>query len=319
MKLGTAVTMAASCVAATLWTQAAFAGTWNFAICNGSQFGSGTAAGSQTGAGSVGNVYACAANGSVTRDLNVSAWGPVSTGNNTFGAAYVTSHISDGFGVASQSEGGIGATSPNDSLDNDPTNLVPNLILLHFSSAVILSELTLGWSTFDADLTIMAYTGAGTPASFLDGKTSSNLTSGGGAAGWSLVENVGDAAPDFAYATSSTNVGYNFNVGGISAAYWLVSAYAADFGGGALDSVVDYVHLLSVTTRSGSPYPEPEPVPEPATLSLLAFLLLLLWGPAPLRALLRPARGRERSSSMPIAPCSTNLTFSTPAGHAREA
>lgn len=264
----TVTQFAAAAAAVALSAPAWAAGTWDFSVCNGTSAGT---AGTQSGAGAVGNSYACAANGSTTRDLTVSAWGATSASNPNYSTAYVSAQGSDGFGVGAQSEGGAGATSPNTALDNDPTNLAPNLILLKFSSAVILDKVSLGWSMNDADLTIMAYTGAGLPTSFIAGKSGTNLTSGGASAGWSLVQNVGDVdSGSGTGATSGSTINYGVNGGGVSSSYWLISAYNSGFGGGTLDSAVDYGKLLSVTTRAA--------IPEPGTIALAAAALLAVWG-----------------------------------------
>jgi len=125
-------------------------------------------------------------------------------------------------------------------------------------------------TSFAADLTIMDYNGAGTPSTFIAGMTAANLTAGGASAGWDLIQNVGDAAPDTAYAASGSNITYDVNGSGVSSSYWLISAYNSSFGGGTLDSLVDYAKLLAVTTRA-----ETE-APEPATLALLGLGLAAL-------------------------------------------
>ncbi len=268
----TAVSRVAAAAAAIFGLPAWAAGTWDFSVCNGSTTAIGTASGTQTGAGAVGNSYACAANGSTTRDLTVSGWGAVSSTNNTFGSAWVSSQGTDGFGVGGGSEGGAGTSGNNAALDNDPSTLAPNIIVLKFNSAVILDKVTLGWALNDADLTIMAYTGAGTPSSFLIGKTAGNLTSGGATAGWSLVENAGDASPDAPFPASGSNITYGVNGGGVAASYWLISAYNSSFGGGTLDTLVDYAKLLSVTTRDVV-----AKVAEPGSVALAGMALLLAW------------------------------------------
>lgn len=265
MKITQLSCIAAVCAAASAPAWAA--GTWDFSVCNGATTAAGTAAGTQSGAGALGNSYACAANGSTTRDLTVSAWGAASSTNNTYAAGLVSNQGGDGFGVSAGSEG-VGASGSTAALDNDPTTLVPNLILLRFSSAVILDKVKLGWSQNDADLTIMAYTGANAPSTFLGGKTASNLTAGGASAGWSLIQNVGDASPDTAYAASGTDINYSFNQSGVSSSYWLISAYNASFGGGALDSLVDYAKLLAVSTRDAAR------VAEPQSLALVGMALV---------------------------------------------
>jgi len=266
MQIATLTRIAAAWALATAPAWAA--GTWDFSVCNGSTTAAGTATGAQSGAGAVGNSYACAATGSTTRDLTVSAWGAVSTTNNTYATGFLTNEGTNGFGVGARSEGGTTTTGVNTALDNDPTTLVPNIILLRFSSAVILDKIRLGWSQNDADLTIMAYTGSAAPSTFLAGKTAANLTTGGASAGWSLIQNVGDASPDTAYPASGTDINYSFNQAGISSSYWLISAYNASFGGGALDSLVDYAKLLAVSTRDAVG------VAEPQSLALVGMALL---------------------------------------------
>jgi hypothetical protein len=271
MKFVLVSNIAAAGVAVALSAPALAAGTWDFSVCNGSTTQAGTATGTATGS-SVGNSYACAASGSTTRDLTVSAWGAVSSTNNSYGTAFVSRQGTDGFGVGAQSEGGVSASGNNAALDNDPTTLAPNLILLKFNSAVVLDRVSLGWSLNDADITVMAYTGALAPTSFLAGRTASNLTTGGASAGWSLVQNAGDPSPDTATIASGTNVSYTINQAGISSSYWLISAYSSSFGGGAMDSLVDYVKLLGVGTRDVVAQ-----VPEPGTAVLAGLALLALW------------------------------------------
>lgn len=282
MKLNAATQFAAAAAATCLALPALAAGTWDFSVCNGTTSSAGTAGGTVANGGTANNSYACAANGSTTRDLTVSAWGAISAANNTYGSAFVSNLAGDGFGVGAQSEGGAATTSTNLGLDNDPSSLVPNIIVLKFSSAVILDKILLGWSMNDADLTVMAYTGAGAPSSFIAGKTAGTLTTGGASAGWSLVQNVGDASPDVAYGSSGTNINYSVNGGGVASAYWLISAYNSSFGGGALDSLVDYASLLSVSTRDVSK------VAEPGSVALAGMALLALWTTRRRLALRRP-------------------------------
>lgn len=258
---------------AALATAAAHAAVWNFSVCNGSTVVPGTAAGTQTGAGAVGNVYGCAADASVSRDLMVSAWGAASAANDVFGTAFVSSWGVDGFGVGSSAEGGAGVAGTSAAIDNDPVTQAPNLLLLSFGSAFVLKRVTLGWTMNDADFTIMAYTGALAPSAFIDGMTAGTLTAGGAPAGWSLVQHVGDASPDVAQSPSGTNVSVDVNPGAVASAYWLVSAHDADFGGNALDTLVDYVALLAVEATAA---PATGDVPAPGVLALVGLGLAAL-------------------------------------------
>lgn len=253
--------------------QSRAAAIWNFAVCNGSTTQPGSVGGNQNGV-TLGNSFDCAATGSTNRDLSLTAWGSQNDG--TFGAAFVSKQGSDGFGVGSASEGGELATSPGDALDNDPTSLAPNLFLLSFDAAVMLDRVTLGWSFNDADLTVMAYTGALAPAALLTGQTASTLVAGGAGAGWALIENVGDADASVATATaaSGSDVSYAVNAGKVSSRLWLIGAYSPGYGAGSMDSLVDYGRLLSVTTGDAT---VDATVDEPVGLALVGLGLGVAW------------------------------------------
>lgn len=242
---------------AVLGSSAFAASTWDFGGCT-----------TQTGGVAFGNSYSCTGtNGGPS--VTAYAWGSKDSVTG-FQTAYLSQWgAGSGFGVASQSEaaaaGSIGAVpQPNHAMDNSPGSpTVPDLIALKFDSAVSLNTVTLGWSQSDADFTLLAYTGAGDPT--IQGKTTSTL-----ATGWALVQNYGDGAPDSATSASSTDIVRAVNGGNVSSSWWLISAYDAGFGGGTLDSLADYVKVLSVagtvTTTSK--------VPEPSSLALVAVALL---------------------------------------------
>lgn len=243
---------------ALLGASAFAASTWDFGGCT-----------AQTGGVAFGNSYSCTGtNGAPS--VTAYAWGSKDSVTG-FQAAYLSQWgAGSGFGVASQSEaaaaGGINnVSSPNHAMDNNPAApTVPDLIALKFDSAVSLNTVTLGWSQSDADFTLLAYTGAGAPA--IQGKTASTL-----ATGWALVQNSGDGAPDAASAASSTDIVRSVNGGNVSSSWWLISAYDAGFGGGTLDTLADYVKVLSV---AGTVTTTTSKVPEPSSLALVAVALL---------------------------------------------
>jgi MYXO-CTERM domain-containing protein len=237
------------------------AGTWNFSTCNG------TASNQQaTNSGNFGNTWVCSATAG-TGTITATAWGGIDAAGSTgFQTAYLSPQGASGFGTASKYEG-LNPPSPDHAVDNQPANSTPDLVLLKFNTAVILDKIAIGWSQSDADITVMAYTGALAPASFLQGKNASNLTTGGAGAGWALIQNAGDADPATAGGTSP----YSVNAAGISSSYWLISAYSSSYGGGSLDSTLDYVKLLSVATRDAA---QTTSVPEPGSLALAAAALL---------------------------------------------
>jgi hypothetical protein len=220
--------------------------TWNFSTCNSTNPSIST--GTQTGAGTYGNSWSCAGVAG-TNKVTASAWGGAnSTGSSGFQTAYLSPQGSSGFGVASRYEG-LNPSAPDHAADNSPTNPTPDLIVLKFDTAVALSAVNLGYVSNDADFTLMAYNGAGAPTVL--GKNASNLNTG-----WSLVENSAGSS------TGSRSV----NAGNVVSSWWLISAYSSSYGGGSLDSYLDYFKLLAVAskdvTQTGS-------VPEPGSLALL--------------------------------------------------
>jgi len=245
----------------TIASTAMAAQTWDFGSC-------GNTAANQTGSGTFGNSWSC---GGVT----VYGFGGGSgAAAGTYQTANVEPHgTSNGFGVNSQYEG-INPSSPNHTMDNNPTGNAPELLLLKFNTAVALGTVTVGWSTNDSDMTIMAYKGALDLKTAIVGKNVSTLM---GLAGWGLVQNVGDAAPDTAYGDSTTDRAYSFNSGNVVSSWWLISAYSSSFGAGTLDSLSDYVKVLSVASKDVS-IPQGGQLPEPGTLAMAGVALLGLLG-----------------------------------------
>jgi len=178
--------------------------------------------------------------------------------------------------------------SPEHAIDNH-TNT--ELVALRFDSAVTLKQVTLGWTSNDADFSLLAWTGgsgAATPTStgsnVIAGRTTAaltatplSLTSGG----WSVVGNYSVAVQS----PLGLDVTAKVNAGNISSSWWLVSAYNAGFAvanncfdgvsGGAITCTsqsptigalggLDYFKLKSVGNR----------VPEPGSLALLGIGLL---------------------------------------------
>jgi hypothetical protein len=239
---------------AALASSAFAASTWSSTSCAGNNLDG------------YGNSFSCAGTNSGPTAA-VTAWS--STTSSTSGYQFATASLdtySGGFGVANRVEG-LSPGSPAHSTDNY-ANGVTDLVAFSFSSSVILNQFKLGWSSTDADVSVLRYVGAATSlATAISGRTVANLV----ANGWELVGNYGNAA-------SSSTITQNFNAGNKSSSWWLVSAYGAYTANSSTERLgsvgtgsSDYVKILAV---SGDKAPPPPQVPEPGSLVLMGVALL---------------------------------------------
>ena len=166
-------------------------------------------------------------------------------------------------------------TSPQHAMDNNGNS---EFMLLSFGSAITLSQVTLGWSQTDSDITVLAYqpTGGLPAAPALTGGTKA-YSGGNGltANGWSLIGNYFNVCGSgINCGTASTpSASATINPTSVSSSYWLIGAFNS-LGNTALNgySGNDYVKLLSV---AGSATPvKPGSVPEPSSLLLIGIALL---------------------------------------------
>lgn len=171
---------------------------------------------------------------------------------------------SNGLGISNKDMYGVGGdldTSegvvPEHAMDN---NQRYDMVLLTFSTAVTLSQIQLGWSSTDSDVSILAYTGAGVAP--LIGKTFAQLVT----SGWSAVGS---------YADVGTGSAKTVNAGNVSSTTWLVGAYnplSGDTSCSTCNVGDDYVKLLGATFKD-LPKPPTTDVPEPASLALVGLAL----------------------------------------------
>lgn len=214
------------------------ASTWDFGGCSVATAGASGCAGSVAG-----------------NNAQAYAWATTGSGAVFAAATLETSGAGNGFRVHAAGES---TTSPQHAMDNSGAK---ELIAFHFDTAVALDKIILGWTSSDADITVMAYTGAGAPT--IAGKTVGNL-----ATGWALIENSGDVDAGSGSHDSGTDITRTVNGSNVVSSWWLISAYNSGYGGGTLDSLSDFVKILSISSKDVTK------VPEPGSLVLLSAGLL---------------------------------------------
>ena len=118
----------------------------------------------------------------------ISDTGESIAGGNALDPAYVGYYNTNRFGVSSitGSGGELFQTSPQDAMDNDGNR---EFLLYSFGSAVTLSQVTLGWSPNDSDITVLAYQGSGSPVLTTGATTYSGGTNGLTFRGWTVIGN----------------------------------------------------------------------------------------------------------------------------------
>jgi len=176
----------------------------------------------------------------------------------------------DGLGVTNTGEG---TSSPNHATDNSGRY---DSILFNFTTAVALTQVSMGWVQNDADFSLLRYIGdgSGSPDN-LTNETYSGLTSGGS---WELVGNYNSFSGGADNQTANVNgSGVNYNGSNINSdltktsSLWLVAAMNGNWGW--TDSNKDYFKLKSLAGYTPPP-PDIPGVPEPSTLALMSMSFL---------------------------------------------
>lgn len=216
---------AAALVSAALPGAASAQSTWNL-ISGGGCTQNGT------NANNFGNSWACTGSGNAGTAATAYAFstqaGSSGTGtlqNVTAGTAYANAYMSSqgtsGFGAANRTEG-LTPSAPDHAVDNNPTGSY-DMIVLNFATSVVLSQIGIGWANNGAaDVTVMRWTGGGSPTS------TATVTTGGNASllqsGWTLVSSLADVIGDNTspYGGNARNTGAATNA---ASSWWMIAAF----------------------------------------------------------------------------------------------
>jgi len=193
--------------------------------------------------------------GSTGNTATATAWSSFSTSSSATYSRDVLSFWDGGVGVGN-------SNSPNHAVDNQYAD---EFVLLSFDKSVSLTSLQIGWpsnsSSYDTDLTIMAYTGNG--GANPNGKTAAQLSS----AGWEHVNDLFNINRNVDTTISNPN--------DVSSNYWLVGAYNEYLSpnGSTYRGAKDFFKLKAIAGVSHTPSTG---VPLPTTAALFGLGLLAL-------------------------------------------
>ncbi len=234
--------------------------------------------GSCTACNSYGNIRTFSGSQADSGNVNVSAWSDTGV-NNALEDAKLK-RWGNGLGVVNRS--GNDSRVPDHAIDNKKNY---DAVLFSFEKNVTLNEIVIGWWR-DADLSVLAYTGTGTPS--LEGQNYAGLDDpeNGANGGWELVGNYFSPQDS---RKSRGDLYFEINADNVSSSYWLISALNPAFNtpgcsGRALDCAPrnylgnDYFKIYALSgIVNNDPPPTSQPVNAPGTAILLALGLPLLY------------------------------------------
>lgn len=151
-----------------------------------------------------------------------------------------------GYGITNS----VGGETYYHSIDN--YGYTDMLALNFVDGPVALDSVTLGWSSGDADFSLLAWGGNGTPT--IAGQKVASLNSS-----WTWVGNYNNAA------AGSSDVVVSVNSQNVSSSWWIISAYNQGFANSqSLDGATDSFKVLAVACKEPG-----HDVPEPGSMMLL--------------------------------------------------
>ncbi len=236
-----------------------------------------------------GNSWTCSSTSGASAKVTASAWSASISGSGnsrTVGATFASAYLnqnSGGFGVANKTET-LSATTPEHSIDSFKTNQSNtnslDMVLLSFGTNVTLDKIGIGWSSGDADITVLRWIGgaAGPVTGSGDSATLAGRSNGGG---WELVGSFADLTnPGAPQTTNSISTGFSSTT---TSSWWLISAFDTGWGastsctstkGGTCDNRDDGFKLNYIVATAPAPTPEPGgSVPEPGSLALAGIAI----------------------------------------------
>jgi hypothetical protein len=212
-----------------------------------------------------GNGNQMSVSGADSNDLGITGWSDTAgSSDNLIRNGNLSYHPDFGLMLQNRDEG---TSAPSHSIDNFGNDY--DMVLLSFDDAIDLQGFNIGWaqegsSAARADITVAAYTGAG---SFTFASSDTWLSLAG--ANWSTIGYYGNVAA----------TGYQAVTTDVTSKYWLIGAYNPTFNSpgealGVYDiGARDGFKLASITGQTFTPDTSTS-VPEPGTLAILASGIL---------------------------------------------
>ena len=197
--------------------------------------------------------------GGVSYSTSLSGWSAAS--NTNFSGASVAYYGGGGLGITTKGET---LANPQHATDNSGST---EAFLINFGAlSLALNQVSIGWYSNDADISILRYTGVNPPV--LSNSKVANLDA---AAGWEFVG-------DFASLKPSSPLNFNTGNDAKTASWWLVSAYNWGYSGKApvtgLSNGDDYFKLSGFGAMVVDKVPPRNEVPEPGSFALFGIAML---------------------------------------------